>query len=55
MAYDPRAVKIKKEVKTLATMLSSREKKNFFIREMTQVEERAARGRSSRNKGEKDE
>ena len=53
MAYDSRAVKIKKEVKTLATMMMSKEKKNHFIREMTKVEERAGSARTSRNRGNK--
>lgn len=55
MAYDSRAVKIKKEVKTLATMLMNKEKKNYFIREMTRVEERAGSARASRNRGNKDD
>ena len=55
MAYDSRAVKIKKEYKSLATMLMSKEKKNFFIREMTKVEERAGSARTARNRGNKDE
>ena len=55
MAYDSRAVKIKKEVKTLATMMMSKEKKNFFIQEMTRVEERAGSARTARNRGSKDE
>ena len=55
MAYDSRAVKIKKEVKTLATMTMNKEKKNHFIREMTKVEERAGSARTSRNRGNKDE
>jgi hypothetical protein len=53
MAYDSRAVKIKKEVKTLATMTMNKEKKNHFIREMTKVEERAGSARTSRNRGNK--
>ena len=55
MAYDSRAVKIKKEFKTLATMTMNKEKKNHFIREMTKVEERAGFARSARNRGNKDE
>ena len=54
MAYDSKAVKIKKEVKTLATMMN-KEKKNHFIREMTKVEERAGYARTARNRGNKDE
>ena len=55
MAYDPKAVRIKKEYKSLATMLLNKEKRNFFIREMTKVEERAGFARTSRNRGNKDE
>lgn len=55
MAYDSRAVKIKKEYKSLATMLMNKEKKNFFIREMTRVEERAGSARTARNRGNKEE
>ena len=36
MAYDSRAVKIKKEVKTLATMMMSKEKKNHFLKKINQ-------------------
>ena len=55
MAYDSRAVKIKKEFKALATMTMNKEKKNHFIREMTRVEERAGFSRTARNRGNKDE
>lgn len=55
MAYDPRAIKIKKEVKTIAAMMFNRDKGNHFIREMTRVEEKAARTRTSRNRGDKEE
>jgi hypothetical protein len=55
MAYDPKAVRIKKEYKSLATMTMNKEKKNHFIREMTKVEERAGSARTARNRGNKDE
>jgi len=55
MAYDPKAVRIKKEYKSLSTMLLNKEKRNFFIREMTKVEERAGSARTARNRGNKDE
>lgn len=55
MAYDSRAVKIKKEFKALATMTMNKEKKNHFIREMTKVEERASHTRTARNRGNKEE
>lgn len=54
MAYDPRAVKIKKATKAIALLSFNKEIERFFIREMVKVEERNARTRSSRNRGEKD-
>ena len=36
-------------------MLLNKEKRNFFIREMTKVEERAGSARTARNRGNKDE
>ena len=55
MAYDPKAVRIKKEVKTMAALLFNKEKGNHLIREMTKVEERAGFARTARNRGNKDE
>lgn len=55
MAYDSRAVKIKKEIKVLATMTMDKEKRNHLIREMTRVEERAGFARTARNRSNKDE
>ncbi len=55
MAYDPRAVKIKKADKAAAILTFNYEKERFFIRELVKVEEKNARTRSSRNRGEKDE
>ena len=54
MAYDSRAVKIKKEVKAAATLTFNKERAKHYIKEMVKVEERAARSRTSRNRGEKD-
>lgn len=55
MAYDPRAVKIKKADKAAAILMYNHERERHFIREMVKVEEKAARTRSARNKGERDE
>lgn len=55
MAYDPRSVKIKKEVKAAAILMYNHEKERHFIREMVKVEEKNARTRSSRNRGNKEE
>ena len=55
MAYDPRAVKIKKADKAAAILTFDHEKERFFIREMVKVEEKNARTRTARNRGSKDE
>jgi hypothetical protein len=55
MAYDPRAVKIKKAEKAAAILTYNYEKERLFIREFVKVEEKAARTRSSRNRGDKEE
>jgi hypothetical protein len=55
MAYDSRAVKIKKAVKVVAAMMFDRERSRHFIQSMTRVEERAGSARTARNKGNKDE
>jgi hypothetical protein len=54
MAYDPRAVKIKKATKAMAILSFNKDLERLIIREMVKVEERAMRTRSSRNRGEKD-
>ena len=55
MAYDPRAVKIKKEVKAMAALMYNKERGRHLIKEMVIVEERAARTRTARNRGDKEE
>lgn len=54
MAYDPRAVRIKKAEKAAAILTYNYERERLFIRELVKIEERAARTRSSRNRGERD-
>lgn len=54
MAYDPRAVKIKKADKAAAILMYNHDKERHFIREMVRVEEKNARTRSARNRGDKD-
>lgn len=54
MAYDPRAVRIKKADKAAAILMYNYEKERHFIRELVKVEEKNARTRSSRNRGSKD-
>lgn len=55
MAYDARAVKIKKADKAAAILMFDYDKERLYIREMVKVEEKNARTRSSRNRGEKEE
>lgn len=54
MAYDPRAVKIKKADKAAAILMYNKDKEHHFIREIVQVEEKNARTRTARNRGDKD-
>lgn len=54
MAYDPKAVKIKKATKAIALLSFNKDIERLFIREMVKVEERNARSRTSRNRGGKD-
>lgn len=53
MAYDPRAVKIGKPVKTLAATIMDKHARGAFIRSYVKIAEDEARQRGSRNKGEK--
>ena len=55
MAYDPRAVKIKKAEKVVAIMGFNQERERHYIREAVKSAERNARMRSARNKGDKEE
>ena len=52
MAYDPRAVKIKKEVKRFAATFTSKERQRELFKSYTKVEEAAVRSRSRGNRGE---
>lgn len=53
MSYDPRAVRVKKEVKAFAASFGNKEKFRTIIRGATKNAEAEARGRTSRNKGDK--
>ena len=55
MGYDSRAVKIHKTEKTMAILSFNKERERHLIREFVKVKERAAKTRSSRNRGDKDE
>jgi len=55
MGYDPRAVKIHKTEKTMAILSFNKEIERHLIREFVKIKERAAKTRSARNRGEKDE
>ena len=55
MAYDSRAVKIKKADKAMAILLFNKDRERFMIRSLVKVEENATRTRSSRNRGDKKE
>ena len=55
MAYDSRAVKIKKADKVMAILCFNKNKESFIIRQLVKVEENATRTRSARNRGNKDE
>ena len=52
MAYDPRAVKVKKEVKRFAATFTNKEKSREIFKSYTKVEEAAMRSRSRGNRGE---
>ena len=54
MAYDSKAVKIKKETKAIATLMFDSEKRREFIKQMVVIEQRSASQRTSRNRGNKD-
>jgi hypothetical protein len=53
MAYDSRAVKIKKAQKVMAMLSFNRDRERFMIRELVKIEERATHSRSARNRNEK--
>ena len=52
MAYDPRAVKVSKEVKRFAATFTSKERRREIFKAATKIEEAAMRTRSRGNKGE---
>ncbi len=53
MAYDSRAIRVKKADKVVATMMFDKDKKRHFIREMVTAESRNAKSKSARNRGDK--
>ena len=55
MSYDPRAVRIKKADKVAAILTYNYERERLFIRELVKVEEKNARTRSARNRGDREE
>jgi hypothetical protein len=52
MAYDPRAVKVKKEVKRFAATFTDANRRREIFKSATKVEEAAMRTRSRSNKSE---
>lgn len=55
MSYDPRAVKIGKQIKRTAATILDQNRRRDFIRGFVKAEETIMRSRSSRNKGDKAE
>jgi hypothetical protein len=55
MGYDSRAVKIHKMEKAMAILSFNKEIERHLIREFVKVKERAAKTRTAKNRGEKDE
>jgi hypothetical protein len=55
MGYDSRAVKIHKMEKTMAILSFNKEVERHLIREFTKVKSQAARTRSAKNRGNKEE
>ena len=51
--YDPKAVKISKEVKRGAAQIMDPHVRGAFIRSFVQINEAESRQRSNRNRGEK--
>jgi len=50
MAYDPKAVKIHKEIKRQAATISDPELKNFFMKSYVKIAEEAGRLKSRRGR-----
>ena len=55
MAYDPRAVRVKKAEKAMAILTYNKDRERHFIREMAQAESKNTRAKSSKNRGEKED
>jgi len=53
MAYDPRAVKVGKPVKTLAATIMDKHARGAFIRSYVKIAESESHQRSNRNKDKK--
>jgi hypothetical protein len=51
--YDPKAVRIGKDVKRAAAQIHDAHQRGAFIRSFVKIEQDSARQRTSRNKGEK--
>jgi hypothetical protein len=54
MAYDPRAVKVSKEVKRFAATFTSAERRREIFKAATKVEEAAMRSKSRGSRGDKE-
>jgi len=55
MAYDSRAVKVKKAEKIIAIMSFNQDRERHYIREIVKAEQRNTRMRSARNRGKDEE
>jgi hypothetical protein len=55
MAYDPRAVRVKKEEKAMAILTFNKDRERHYIREMAQAEAKNSRAKSAKNRGAKEE
>jgi hypothetical protein len=55
MSYDPRAVKVKKDIKRFAATFTSAERRREIFKSATKVEEAAMRTKSRGNRGDKGE
>jgi hypothetical protein len=55
MAYDPKAVRVKKEEKVLAILSFNKDRERHYIRETVKSIEKNSRMKSTRNKGDKED
>ena len=55
MAYDPRAVRVKKAEKAMAILTFNKDRERHFIREMVVAEAKNTRAKSARNRGDKND